>query len=136
MNRADFQQLAEDRLLDAQVLFASGRWSGAYYLAGYAVECGLKACIAKLTNEFDFPDKKAKDYYTHNIQSLIAHAKLETALAPDIAANPRLRLNMATVKDWTEESRYEQQLQSAAQEMIDAVADPNDGVLTWIKARW
>ena len=35
------QQLAEDRILDAASLLAVGRWSGAYYLAGYAVECGL-----------------------------------------------------------------------------------------------
>ena len=26
-------------------LLAGGRWTGAYYLGGYAVECGLKACI-------------------------------------------------------------------------------------------
>jgi hypothetical protein len=31
MNRADLQQLAEDRLLDAQALLGAQRWSGAYY---------------------------------------------------------------------------------------------------------
>jgi len=45
VNRAELRQLAEDRILDAEHLLAAGRWSGAYYLAGYAVECGLKACI-------------------------------------------------------------------------------------------
>jgi hypothetical protein len=45
MNRAELQQLAEDRRLDAEALLAAQRWAGAYYLAGYAVECGLKACI-------------------------------------------------------------------------------------------
>jgi hypothetical protein len=45
MNRAQLRQLAEDRVLDAACLLAGGRWAGAYYLAGYAVECGLKACI-------------------------------------------------------------------------------------------
>ncbi len=43
MNRAELQRLAKDRLLDAKALFAARRWSGAYYLAGYAVECALKA---------------------------------------------------------------------------------------------
>ena len=46
MNRSDFQQLADVRIDEAAVLFAQGKYDGAYYLAGYAVECGLKACIA------------------------------------------------------------------------------------------
>jgi HEPN domain-containing protein len=54
MNRTDLQILAEDRLKDAEVLLAKGRFAAAYYLAGYAVECGLKACIAKLTKAEDF----------------------------------------------------------------------------------
>jgi HEPN domain-containing protein len=45
MNRTDLQILAEDRLKDAEVLLANGRFGAAYYLAGYAVECGLKACV-------------------------------------------------------------------------------------------
>jgi len=55
MNRLDLQQLAWERSGDAQELLAAGRWSGAYYLCGYAVECGLKACIAKLSRLHDFP---------------------------------------------------------------------------------
>jgi HEPN domain-containing protein len=44
MNRDDFQQLADVRIAEAAVLLAQGNYDGAYYLAGYAVECGLKAC--------------------------------------------------------------------------------------------
>ncbi len=51
------QSLADERLGDAKVLLASNRYGGAYYLVGYAVECGLKACIAKLTQAEDFYDK-------------------------------------------------------------------------------
>jgi len=56
MNRQDLQQLAEDRLLDAQALLDAGRWSAAYYPAGHAVECALEARVAKRTREHDFPD--------------------------------------------------------------------------------
>ena len=49
MNRADFQKLAEIRLEEAATLLNAGKFDGAYYLSGYAVECGLKACIAKQT---------------------------------------------------------------------------------------
>jgi HEPN domain-containing protein len=39
MNRADFQKLAELRIREAKVLLDSKHYEGAYYLAGYAVEC-------------------------------------------------------------------------------------------------
>jgi hypothetical protein len=45
---------------------------GAYYLAGYAVECALKACIAKETKRYEFPDKKRVDSsYSHNLDLLV-----------------------------------------------------------------
>src|SRR5262249_32127022 len=55
--RSDFQQLADVRIDEAAVLLAQGKFDGAYYLAGYAVECGLKACIARLTSQDDYPPK-------------------------------------------------------------------------------
>ncbi|HEY6348036.1 MAG TPA: HEPN domain-containing protein [Candidatus Angelobacter sp.] len=57
MNRIDLQNLAEERLQDAEVLLANGRYSAAHYIVGYVVECALKACIAKLTRVEDFYDK-------------------------------------------------------------------------------
>lgn len=44
MTRTELQRLAIERLADARALLTTKRWSGAFYLAGYAVECGLKAC--------------------------------------------------------------------------------------------
>jgi len=57
VNRTDLQLLAETRLDEAQALLIASRWSGAYYLVGYAVECAFKACIAKSTKQDDFPVK-------------------------------------------------------------------------------
>jgi hypothetical protein len=47
VNRAQLQKLAEEKVLDALALLAAGRWAGAYYLAGYAVECGLKSSVLR-----------------------------------------------------------------------------------------
>lgn len=58
MNRIEWQRIAEERARDAEALLAAGQWSGAYYLAGYAVECGLKACIARQIGQHEFPDKE------------------------------------------------------------------------------
>jgi HEPN domain-containing protein len=78
MNRLDFQKLAELRLLEAEVLLDAGKYEGAYYLCGYAVECALKACIAKLTKEHDFPDKATvNDSYTHDLGKLLGVSGLK-----------------------------------------------------------
>jgi len=58
MNRIDFQKIAELPPSGIQVLLAAGFPDGASILAGYAVECALKACISKRTREHDFPEKK------------------------------------------------------------------------------
>ena len=58
MDRKDLQTLSRVRLKEATSLLNLGFYDGAYYLAGYAVECALKACIAKGTRRYEFPDKK------------------------------------------------------------------------------
>ena len=64
MNRSDFQKLTELRITEARVLLESKCYEGTYYLIGYAVEFALKACIAKQTREYDFPDKNLGKIYT------------------------------------------------------------------------
>ena len=57
--RADFKALADERLEEAKALLDEGKWDGAYYLAGYAVELASKACIIKNLLETDvFPDRE------------------------------------------------------------------------------
>lgn len=106
MNRQEFRELAEARLLDARALFDAGRYDAAYYLAGYAVECSLKACISRLTREFDFPPKakKVTDYYSHDLEKLLGIAGLaefKVALEQDGI----LARNWNFVTRWSEESR-------------------------------
>ncbi len=77
MKRQDFQELATIRLKEARVLLEARCWEGAYYLGGYVVECALKACIAKQTEQYDFPDKKrVNDSHTHDLQELIRVGQL------------------------------------------------------------
>lgn len=137
MNRQDLQQLAEDRILDAQALLDAGRWSAAYYLAGYAVECALKACVAKMTREYDFPDiQRARSSYTHSLGNLVVVAKLNKEHQVQLARSAVFRDNWLNVKDWNEQSRYEQNSEGKARILFQAIADPVDGVLPWIKLIW
>ena len=55
LTRRDFQRLAKLRAAEAGALVRSRKEIGAYYLAGYAVECALKACVAKATKRHEFP---------------------------------------------------------------------------------
>ena len=126
-----------DRVRDAEVLLDAGQWSGAYYLAGYAVECGLKACIDKLSKVHDYPDK---DFvircYTHRIENLVFLAGLTKER--DVAAKVNLALDKhwSIVKDWDEDARYQQQIELKAREIFTAISDPANGVLPWITVRW
>lgn len=67
------------------------RYDGAYYLAGYVVECALKACIAKGTRRFDFPPRAVQDIYTHDLARLLRQAGLEPDLQRDIGSDRELR---------------------------------------------
>src|SRR5918912_3045559 len=98
MNRADLQSIAGIRLREAKLLLDSGEYAGAYYLCGYVVECALKACIAKQTRRYDFPNKKqAIDSYTHKPLELVKVAGLVAALNTQKTANPAFEINWQVV---------------------------------------
>ena len=138
MNRSDFQKLAKVRLEDAQALLEKGCYSGAYYLAGYAVECGLKACIAKKTRKFDFPPEPTtiREIYVHNVETLVKSAGLKPTFDKDVKSDKKLEVNRAVVTRWNEKSRYEEHTETEARDLYDAVTDKKHGVLQWISQRW
>lgn len=138
VNRQELQRLADERLADAEILLAGQRWSGAYYMAGYAVECALKACILSYIEshiEVVFGVRRyVEDCWTHDIQKLVKQAGLENQLAAAVANNASLQGNWQAVKDWTERSRYETKSRQDAEELLAAITDAADGVLPWLKS--
>jgi hypothetical protein len=139
VNRADLQALADVRIDEARALLGMipPRSDGADYLAGYAVECALKAIIAGFTNHYDWPEKRfVNDCHTHDIPELVRLARLLAFRRADAAANPAFAQNWTIVDQWNEQSRYERHSQGKAQVMIDAITNNVNGVLPWIKARW
>lgn len=137
MNRLDFQALAQEKIAEAKLLLDAAKWTGAYYLAGYAVECGIKACIAKLFRTDLFPEKSFSDKcYTHDIEKLVVLAELKATRDADSTANPNLANNWLTVVQWTEASRYDRKTQRDAQDLYDAITNHPHGVFPWIQARW
>jgi len=122
MNRAGFQQLAELRLREAEALLAAGLPDGAYYLAGYSVECALKACISKRTQEHDFPEKKlAIDSHTHDLRDLLHSALLKNELEKVLQSDPLMDENWTIVQSWSEASRYDRKTVLEATDLLLAV---------------
>ena len=138
MDRADLQRLTRIRLQEAKVLFDNRRYEGAYYLLGYAVECTFKACIAKQTKRYDFPDRKfVNDIYTHDLNKLLSVSGLEQEHHRESQRNPSFELNWTIVKDWSEQSRYIAGISRAkAKEFRSAVVSRRNGILPWLQKWW
>ena len=132
--RADFQRLAEVRIGEAKALLDLGMWDGAYYLAGYAVELGLKACIIKRVKGWDrFLDKKfSDDCYTHQLGKLVQYAGLEADRTAVMNVDAVLESNWNTALKWSEQTRYDTFEDWEARDLYNAIADPSHGVLQWI----
>lgn len=132
------QILAEARVEEEKALLKGGRWAAAYYLLGYAVECGLKACAAKQFREYEVPDKKiVNEFYTYRLDNLLNISGARAALEKQAIADPQFEVNWNTVRDWNEASRYDHSMTEAkARDMLIAVMDPSSGVLAWLKTQW
>ena len=137
MNRTELQDLARCRLKEARVLLKTGHYDGAYYLAGYAIECALKAVISKRTRRHDFPDRDfVQKCYTHNLIALLALAGLDHALKASSAMDADLEVNWAVVKDWSEGSRYSRHGEKEARDIYKAVSSRQHGIMRWLRQHW
>ena len=134
MNRSDLQRFSNARIREAKILFGAREYSGSYYLAGYSVECALKACFARGVKRYDFPDKRK--VLIHNLTELVELANLRKELSAARQANLKLSSGWDVVCKWTEESRYSMWTRENAEALLDAIARRRDGVLPWIKQRW
>jgi hypothetical protein len=142
MNRAQLQQLARTRLDDAESLLKEARWAAAYYLTGYAIECGFKSCILRHLDDTGaiFRDHKyltsLAKCWSHDLVFLHQLADLEDEFGKARGANPTLEAYWGVVKDWKETSRYEERAEAESRAMYEAVANDPNGVFKWIQTRW
>jgi len=118
-------------------LLKVGLCDGAYYLAGYAVECALKACIAKGTLRHEFPDKrKVESSHSHNLRDLVRVAGLEDARLDRAGQDADFQKNWDVVQSWSEQSRYSRHRLESARQLLEAASESRHGVIAWIKLHW
>ncbi len=94
-----YEEASRRMLSDARFLLQHGRWHSAVYLAGYAVECRLKAAVCQFLNEKTLPP----EFQTHNLWTLLVSAGLEETLEP----NQQMRTYFDYIESiWDVEIRY------------------------------
>jgi hypothetical protein len=137
LKRSDLQTLSITKLDDAHILFQNKRYSSAYYLAGYCIELGLKACISRLMLADVIPDKAfVNQIYQHSLRPLVNLAGLASVLKAKEDGDATFAANWAIVLEWTPETRYYTKDIHSAQLLLNAISDPKTGVLVWIKEHW
>jgi hypothetical protein len=94
-----------------------------------------KACIAKLVQEYDFPDRKTvSDSYSHDLVDLCRVAQLPSK--EKLSEDKRFGVNWQTVKDWSEHARYTTWTEDQARYLIRAIIDSEAGVISWLRLHW
>ncbi len=129
--------MAQAKIDDAIILLQKRRPSNAYYLAGYSVELGLKACIAAQITAETIPDKEfLKNILNHQFGTLVGLAGLQTELKTKKDVDAQFSANWAIVSEWSPDSRYEANDMASAQLIIEAIVEKTSGVMEWIKIYW
>jgi hypothetical protein len=107
IKRLDLRKIARARIKDGEILFRVGRYDGALYLCGYAVEMALKARICKTLHWDGYPEN-AKEFHnfktfkTHDFDTLLRLSGLEEK----IKINKVLMADWSVVGAWDPKIRY------------------------------
>ncbi|MBB5047222.1 HEPN domain-containing protein [Rhodopseudomonas rhenobacensis] len=136
LSRGSLQKAAKAKIDDARLLFENGRFSNAYYLYGYGVELGLKACIARQIIAETVPDPSVlKGFLDHNFTRLVGLSGLAEPLRLR-RQDPEFDSRWSIVTEWSVESRYDMIDAITATAMQDAIESPDHGVFLWLHQYW
>lgn len=136
-SRTNLQKLAQLKYDDSCLLLENERYCNSYYLAGYAVELALKACVAKQIRAEEIPDKATiNGVYTHNFDHLVGLAGLRAEMKTAQDSDSSFHAFWGITGEWSPNSRYDIVDSTSAQLLLTAIGDADHGVLRWIKIHW
>lgn len=118
---ADLRDVAKARLRDAQVLVRAGRFDGAFYLCGYAVEIALKSRICRTLKWAGFPQTAGEfaglgSVRTHDLEILLRFSGIEDRIKGKYVSE------WSVVLTWNPEKRYQSIGQSSPQQAADMLS--------------
>jgi hypothetical protein len=101
----ELEGIARERLLDAEALITAGRYDGAAYICGYAIELSLKASICKTLKWSVFPSSNSEfqnyqSFKVHNLDVLLHLSGMEDEIKTNHMAD------WSNVSVWNPENRY------------------------------
>lgn len=149
-SRSDLQNLTQQRLAEANALLSLNFPDAAFYLAGYPIECALKAAVCRTLDQDNFyepnrsdkttryvQDRIFREFKTHNYNDPLVLSGLSAKF--EIARNSDLELYLAWVEieeaGWTEQCRYQLGTKKSMQDVSDFVAAV-ETLIVWISKYW
>ena len=118
----------------ARILLKQNVTAEAWYHAGFAVECAMKAAIMRHRRYNAFPDRETNpELYVHNLHALAVEAGLDIkALVRDPIAT-----NLQVVLMWGRSASYDPKPMpvTVARDMVEAACGA-DGVIAWLDRRF
>ena len=123
----ELDRIARARLHDAKSLLAAGRFDGATYVCGYAVEVALKARICRTLNWSEFPATGGefaayKNFRTHELEVLLRLSGQEASIKQSHFSLWNV------VAAWKADSRYNS-IGTARQAATEALIQATDELL-------
>lgn len=130
----DMWSLVDARLADARVLVSNGRFAGAVYLCGYAVELGLKGRICRTLGWPEWPDTGSefgglKSLKTHDLVTLLRVSGVEIQIKADAA----LSAAWSIAAEWDPEVRYRVPDKDASRSDAELMIDVSKVLLEFFK---
>jgi hypothetical protein len=106
MTVGELDTLALERLDDAKALAGAGRFAGAHYICGYAIELKIKARICRMQAWSTYPPASAgadlsRALKTHKLGVLLLLSGMETTMLTTLYPQ------WSVVLQWDPEQRYE-----------------------------
>lgn len=120
IDKVELKKIAVARLQDAQILMQGGRYEGATYLCGYAIEIGLKVRICRTLHWRGFPETNAEfkdlqSFKTHDFDALLRLTGVENKI------KSQYLVEWSTVKQWKPELRYSKTKSASQQSAVDFI---------------
>lgn len=135
---SELKLLAIERLEEAELLYEQQYYRGAYYLAGYAVELGLKAVACgrlrvEIFEKTKVPAHIAKSFMIHDLPNLVILSGLSQELESLTQKDQLFAKDWSKVAEWGEQRRYDFACrQKNVKQFIVSVRK----VVLWIKQHW
>lgn len=116
----ELRRIARGRLKDAEVLLTAGRYDGAIYLCGYAIETALKARICRALKWLGYPSTRKEfegyqSFRTHDLDILLRLSGIESKIKTKHFAE------WSIVATWDSNVRYRPIGSASSQDAADMI---------------